>query len=248
MLVTTVLVATVARGVWGWSWAIVAPAGALFLALDLVFVASNVHKIPEGGWFPLLVGAVALALMLTWRRGRDIAIARREEDAVPLARFIAGLDGPTAPLRVPGTAIYLTTRQDVMPAALALNLKHNGVLHERLIFLKVSTARVPRLAEDARVTVLDLSPGIRHAELRFGFAEKPDVPAALAAHAGEIGCDPDASSFFLGREVPIPSLRPELPAWQERLYAFMTRNAVSAPDYFLISPTRVVELGTKVEM
>ena len=248
MLVTTILVATVARGVWAWPWFLVAPVAALFLLLDLTFVASNAHKIPEGGWFPLLVGAIALTLMLSWRRGREVALARREEDAMPLSTFIAGLSGRKTPLRVEGTAIYLTTRQDVVPAALSLNLKHNGVLHDHLILLKVGTARVPRVAEEARVTARDLAPGIRQVELSFGFAEKPDVPATLSAHRTEVGCDPAHASFFLGREVPVPSLRPYVPLWQEQLYAFMTRNAVRAPDYFLIPPAQVVELGTKVEM
>jgi KUP system potassium uptake protein len=248
MLVTTILVTTVAIGVWRWPWLVVAPGAVIFLALDLTFVASNVHKIPEGGWFPLLVGAVALTLMLSWRRGRAVALARREEDATRLSDFVAGLSGPKPQLRVPGTAIYLTTREDVLPSALSLNLKHNGVLHEHLLLLKVTTSRAPRVAEDSRFTARDLAPGIRQIELRFGFAEKPDVVAALNAHKEQIGCDPSRASFFMGREVPVPSLRPDVPLWQEQIYAFMTRNAVRAPDYFLIPPARVVELGTKVEI
>jgi KUP system potassium uptake protein len=248
MLVTTLLVATVAHGVWGWPWLIVVPVMGLFFTLDIVFVSANVHKIPDGGWFPLLVGGAALTLMLTWRRGRRVALARREEEAMSLDEFLAGLGRPGAPVRVPGTAVYLTARRDAVPSALALNLKHNGVLHENLVLLKVSTERVPRLDEASRVTIEQLAPGIRSVELRFGFAEKPDVPAGLAAHFDEIDCDPAKASFFLGREVPVPSLQPEVPRWQERLYAFLVRNAVSAPDYFLIPPPRVVELGTKVEL
>ena len=137
MLVTSVLVATVARGVWRWPWHVLLPVAGLFLALDLTFLSANLHKIPDGGWFPLLVGAVALTLMLTWRRGRTVAIARRSEDGMPLDVFIASLDRPGAPVRVPGTAVYLTTQHDFVPSALALNLKHNGVVHERLVLLKV---------------------------------------------------------------------------------------------------------------
>lgn len=135
-----------------------------------------------------------------------------------------------------------------MPDALALNLKHNRVLHERVLLLKVMTERAPRVAEPSRLTTEGLSGGLSLVEMRFGFAEKPDVPAALAAHADQTGCDPAAATFFLGRENPIPSLHPALPIWQERIYAFLTRNAVSAPDYFLIPPPQVVELGTKVEL
>jgi KUP system potassium uptake protein len=220
----------------------------MFLTLDLVFVSANLHKIPAGGWFPLLVGAMTLTLMLTWRRGRRVALARRDQNAMSLAAFVAGLGKSGAPTRVPGTAVYLTTEANVVPAALALNLTHNGVLHERVLLLKVSTERTPRVAEAERISADELGAGIRRAELRFGFAEKPDVPAALAAHADQAGCDLAKASFFLGRETPVPSLRPEVPRWQERLYAFMTRNAVSAPDYFLIPPRQVVELGTKVEL
>ena len=124
----------------------------------------------------------------------------------------------------------------------------HGVVHRRVLLLKVVTDRTPRVSEPERVKVTPLSAGFQRVELHFGFAEKPDVPATLAAHQEPIGCDPTTASFFLGREVPVPSLRPELPRWQERIYAFMTRNAVRAPDYFLIPPQRVVELGTKVEM
>ena len=214
----------------------------------MTFVSANLHKIPDGGWFPLIVGAAALSLMLIWRRGRAVALAHRSADAMPLDAFLTSLAQPGAPVRVPGTAVYLTTQHDLVPSALALNLKHNGVLHERLVLLKVATERAPRVSETARVVVEELSTGIRRVELRFGFAEKPDVPAALQAHAEEVGCDPATASFFLGREVPVPSLRPEVPLWQERIYAFMVRNAVSAPDYFLIPPQRVVELGTRVEI
>ena len=135
-----------------------------------------------------------------------------------------------------------------MPSALALNLKHNGVVHQCVLLLKVTTDRKPRVSESSRVQVKHLSAGFQRVDLHFGFAEKPDVPATLTAHRDLIQCDPGTASFFLGREEPVPSLWPALPRWQERIYAFMTRNAVRAPDYFLIPPQQVVELGTKVEM
>ena len=248
MLVTTVLVATVAVGVWRWPAPLVLPVAGLFLALDLVFVGANLHKIPGGGWFPLLVGAVSLTLMLTWRRGREIAFARQDEGAVRLDDFIASLGRPGAPMRRPGTAIYLTKQTAVVPAALALNVKHNGVVHDQVLLLQVVTSRSPRVAEADRVEVEPLPAGFRRVKLHFGFAEKPDITAALTAHREAVGCDPAAASFFLGREDPVPSLRPDMPPWQEPLYAFLARNAVRAPDYFLIPPDRVVELGTKVEM
>ena len=248
MLVTTLLIATLARAIWRWSWMAVIPIMGSFLLLDLTFVSANIHKIPDGGWFPLLVGAIALTLMLCWRRGRTVAFSKRDKDAISLDAFIAGLQKPDTPPRTPGIAIYLTQQTELVPAALSLNLKHNGVIHQRVVLLKVTTERVPRVLESDRIRVQALPAGFQKAEMRFGFAEKPNVPAALTAHEGEIGCDPLTVSFFLGRENPVPSLQPELPRWQEKIYAFMTRNAVRAPDYFLIPPQQVVELGTKVEL
>ena len=248
MMVTTLLMTVVACGHWRLPWPAVALVAAPFLVLDLAFIAGNLHKIPHGGWFPLLVGAVALGLMLLWRRGRAALLARRDEDAPALEDFLAGLGAPGAPIRVPGTAIYLTGQRQVVPAALSLNLRHNGVLHEQVVLLHAVSERVPRIAEAERVTVEPLRHGFRHVTLRFGFAEKPDVPGALRHHRDELGIDPDEASYFIGNEVPVPSMRSDLPPWQEQIFAFLTRNAVRAPDYFLIPPPRVVELGTRVEL
>ena len=248
MLVTTLLMAVVARGHWRLPWPLVAAVAAPFLLLDLLFVSGNLHKIPAGGWFPLLVGAAALTMMLIWRRGRAVLLARRDEGAPTLEAFFAGLGGPGAPARVPGTAVYLTGQREVVPAALSLNLRHNGVLHERVVLLHVLAERVPRIPEHERVAVEALPHGFRHVTLRFGFAEKPDVPAALRLHRAAVGFAPDEASYFLGNETPVPSMRPELPPWQEQIFAFLTRNAVRAPDFFQIPPPRVVELGTRVEL
>jgi len=248
MLVTTLLISAVARGVWRWPWVAVVAVIGLFMLLDVTFVSANLHKIPAGGWVPLLVGTIALTLMLCWRRGRAVALNKRAEDDVLLDQFLRQLAAPNASPRTPGTAVYLTQQSKHVPAALALNLKHNGVVHEHVLLLKVTTDRTPRIPESARLEVKDLSGGFQTAELHFGFAETPDVPAALAAHRDAVKGDPIKASFFFGREYPVPSLRPELPRWQERVYAFMTRNAVRAPDYFLIPHEQVVELGTRVEM
>ncbi len=248
MLATTLLVTTVAIGLWKWPGSLVYPLAGLILLLDIVFVSANVHKIPAGGWFPLLVGAVSLTLMLVWRKGRQVALARRDENATTFQAFLASLSEPGAPVRMRGTAIYLTKQAEMVPAALALNVKHNGVVHERVILLKVTTERSPRVSEESRIEVQELSSGFRTVWLKFGFAEKPDVMAALKLHEAETGCDPKTASFFIGRETPVPSVRPDLPPWQEVMFAFMTRNAVSAPDYFRIPPEYVVELGTRIEL
>jgi KUP system potassium uptake protein len=150
--------------------------------------------------------------------------------------------------RTRGTAVYLTGQRQTVPAAMALNLKHNGVLHEQVVLLHVLAERVPRVPEERRVMVERLRHGLAHVTLRFGFAERPDVPATLRAHAATVGFDPDAASWFIGREVPVPSMRPDLAPWQERIFGFLTRNAVSASDWFRIPSSRVVELGTRVEL
>jgi KUP system potassium uptake protein len=248
MLVTTLLMGVVAHGRWSLPWLAVAAVAGPFLLLDLTFVTGNLHKIPGGGWFPLLIGAAALTLMLIWRHGRAVLLARRDEGAPTLSAFIAGLGAPDAPRRVPGVAVYLTGQQETVPVALSLNLRHNGVLHESVVLLHVRSERVPRIRETERVVVTILPHGFRHITLHFGFAETPDVPAALRLHREAVGFAPEEASYFLGNEVPVPSLQPELPRWQEQIFAFLTRNAVRAPDYFLIPPPRVVELGTRVEL
>jgi KUP system potassium uptake protein len=247
MLVTTVLLAEVARRRWGWSMPMtIAVMGAFFL-VDLAFFSANSLKIIEGGWFPLLVGAVVFTLMSTWRRGRQVLLERTSEDNPPLTRFIAELDPSRMP-RVRGTAIYLATRRDTVPYAMMDNLRHNKVLHERVVILTVVSERVPSVAEAERVETQDLGKGIWRMIVRFGFAERPALPPVLAAHGAEFPIDLAETSFFAGRELPVPSLQPGIAVWRERLYAFMTRNAVSAWDYFQIPPKRVVELGTQIEL
>ena len=246
MVITTGLLAHVARQVWNWSMPLTAVVIGSFLVVDLAFLAANAVKIPQGGWFPLLIGAVVFTLMSTWRRGRQIVLARTSEENLPLDQFLAQID-PALP-RVKGTAVYLAARRETAPYSLTDNLKHNKVLHERVALLTVITERVPFVGGARRMTVQPLDKGFTAITLRFGFAEAPDVPAALDAHRAEFPIDIPETSFFLGRETPVPTVHPELSRWRERLYAFMTRNAVSASSYFQIPPKRVVELGTQVEL
>ena len=248
MLATTLLLSVVALGRWRLPVTAVIAVGLPFLLLDLVFVGSNLRKVPAGGWFPLLVGAACLTLSLLWRKGRAVLLARRDEDAQGLDAFLARLSGPEAPLRTRGAAIYLTGQRNTVPVSLSLNLRHNGVLHGRVVLLRVEPQRVPRVAEAERLSVEELGQGIARATLRFGFAEDPDVPAALRGHGAALGLDPDKTSFFVGREVPTPSMRPDLSGWEEVLFGFLTRNAVRASDYFRVPPQSVVELGTRVEV
>lgn len=247
MVITTGLLGLVAHRVWGWSGPVVAGLIGVFLVVDLAFLSANAVKIPDGGWFPLLVGVVVFTLMATWRAGRQIVLERTNEDNVPLEQFIAGLDARAMP-RVGGTAIYLSARHESAPYALVDNLRHNKVLHDRIVVLTVVTERVPYVAEADRMTVEPLEKGFVRITLRFGFAEAPDVPATLEAHRAMFAIDMTDTSFFVGRETPVATVRPELAAWRERLYAFMGRNAVRVSDYFRIPPKRVVELGTQVEI
>ncbi len=247
MVITTGLLAVVARRLWRWSMPVMLVVIGLFLLVDLAFFAANAVKIPQGGWFPLLVGTVVFTFMSTWRRGRQIVLERTSEDNVPLEQFIAQLDPSKLP-RVQGTAIYLAARRETVPYALADNLKHNKVLHDRVVLLTVVTERVPYIAEAERMTLKPFDKGFTEMTLGFGFAEAPAVPAALEAHRAEFPIDIAETSFFLGRETPVPTTRPDLPIWREKLYAFMTRNAVTASEYFQIPPNRVIELGTQVEL
>ena len=247
MVITTGLLALIARRAWRWSVPVTAAVIGSFLLVDFAFLTANAVKIPQGGWFPLLVGAVVFALMSTWRRGRQIVLERTSEDNLPLDQFLARLDTAKLP-RVQGTAVYLAARRATAPYSLADNLKHNKVLHERVALLTVITERVPFVGGAQRMTVQPLDKGFTEITLRFGFAEAPDVPVALEAHRAEFPIDIAETSFFLGRETPVPTMHPELSRWRERLYAFMTRNAVSAASYFQIPPKRVVELGTQVEL
>lgn len=248
MLATTLLFSVVALRLWHVPVLIVAAVGLPFLALDLLFVGSNLHKVPAGGWFPLLVGAVCLTLSLLWRKGRAALVARHNEGLQTLDAFIASLSGPDAPATARGTAIYLTGQQGTMPAALSLNLRHNGVLHERLVVLRVEAERVPYVAETERLSATELGHGIITVTLRFGFAEDPDVMVALRRHGTSIGVDPDAASFFLGRNKPVASIRPDLSGWEETVFALLANNAVRASDYFRLPPHQVVELGKRVEV
>ena len=247
MLVTTVLLAVVMRRVWKWNLALVGLVAGALLLVDLTFFAANALKIPEGGWVPLLVAAAIYTLMTTWRMGRRLVLDRTGDDNVGLVPFLRqAADGGLT--RVPGTAIYLTSRRDQVPSALSENLKHNHVLHDNVVILTVVSARRPRVDEDKRAARDDICPGVWRIQLTFGYAEQPDLPATLRRHQDTLGVDPDKASFFTGRELPIPAFNPAIPIWREKLFATMTSNAVSAARYFLIPSERVVELGTQVEL
>jgi KUP system potassium uptake protein len=205
-------------------------------------------KVLEGGWVPILVGAAIFLAMRTWQQGRSAILAKQAAENSPLSAFWKRMHGDTLP-RVPGTAIYLTSRNDAAPSALVQNLRHNKCVHETVVLLTVVTERHPRVLGSRLVLSQELEQGFRRVTLRFGFAEKPDVPRALREVTGMgFTLDEENTSYFIGREIPIGSSRPDLAAWQEPIFRFLTKNAGNAADFFHIAPDKVVELGTQIEV
>ena len=248
MVCSTILALVVARTLWKWSLPVCLGLGAAFLVLDFAFMGANLLKIPEGGWFPLMVGLGMLLLMATWKRGRQILSKRLAEDSMPIDLFLARQkQNPTH--RVPGTAIYMTGNPDTLPVALLHNLKHNKVLHERVVFMTVEFDDIPRVSAKDRVVVQGLADGFYAITVRYGFFQEPDLPKVLRlCKAFGLEFDVMQTSFFLGRETLIPSIHPEMAEWREKLFVVMSRNSVSATDFFRIPAGRVVELGTQVQL
>ena len=243
---TCILATAVFRRQFGWPrWAAISVWGG-FLVLDSVFFAANILKVVEGGWVPLLLGGCLMVMMTTWKRGRGLMQQRWKQDSLPLASFLARLP-QSRTVRVPGMAIFLTGQPDYVPGALLHNLKHNKVLHEKVLFVTVSTLDVPEAGPGRRTEVSELAPGIHRVLLRYGFMESPNVPRALEdlrAH----GVDYDAmqASYFLGREVLVRAMAPKMPVWRVWLFLLMARNAVPATEFFRIPSDRVVELGVRI--
>jgi KUP system potassium uptake protein len=245
-LATSILGAVVARRVWRWNrWLTLLVFGA-FALIDGFFFASNLLKVLDGGWVPLVLGVAIFLLMTTWKRGRDLLFERWRSDSMPLKSWLARLPQSRV-IRVPGTAVFLTGNQDFLPNALLHNLKHNKVLHERVVFLTVTAADEPAVAAAERAHVEELAPGIHRVNLRYGFMESPNVPRALEeCRAAGLTLEPMQTSYFLGRETLVPAAMPKLSAWRHWLFMLMARNAQSATEFFRIPPDRVVELGVRV--
>jgi KUP system potassium uptake protein len=248
MLATTLLVSVVAYRLWNWPGiAVVAVMGGFFL-IDLAFFGANLLKLFEGGWIPILVGAFLFTLMRTWQQGRSVMLETQAAENTPLSLFWDRMHCERMP-RVPGTAIYLTSRNDAAPSALVQNVKHNKCLHETVVLLTVITERRPRVYGRWLVLSEELERGFRRVTLRFGFAEQLDVPRALREVTGlGFTLDEENTSYFIGREIPIGSARPDLASWQEPIFSLLTKNAGNAADFFCIAPDKVVELGTQIEV
>jgi KUP system potassium uptake protein len=248
MLIDSILVFVVMRRLWRWPMIVAVATVLPLLAIDLTFLGSNALKIPDGGWFPLLVGGIVFTLLTTWKRGRSLLMKRLAEDAMPLDLFIQSIEASPPP-RVPGTAVFLTSTQNRVPHALLHNLKHNKVLHERVVFLTIVTKDIPYVPDEERYEIESLQCNFFRILANYGFKDDPDVPEVLE-DCGRRGFTFDMmeTSFFVSRETLIATPTPGMAMWREKLYVSMSKNATKASDFFHVPTNRVVELGTQVEL
>ncbi len=248
MTIDSILVMFVFRNLWHWPWWKVFSIGGLFLFVDLSFLGGNADKVEHGGWLPLALAVSVFLLMSTWRRGREIVIRELKQSGLALEPFIASLSAHP-PLRVPGTAVFLTANVNAVPNALLHNLKHNKVLHERNVLLTVETLETPVAEYNERTEITALGGEFYRLTLRFGFAEDQDIPVALArCETKGLDFDMMDTTFFISRETVVATDRPGMPLWRDRLFAFLARNANPATAYFRIPGNRLIELGTQVEI
>jgi KUP system potassium uptake protein len=247
MFITTCMLGVLLFSVWSWNRFAAAAVTGLFLVVDGAYFASNLTKIPDGGWFPLLVAAVIFTVLTTWATGRQLLRRRLEEGALPLPIFIKS--SATSLHRVAGTSVFMSATADAIPSALLHNIKHNQVLHERVIILTIEIEEVPHVRDPERVEVHDCGQGFFRIILHYGFMDEVDVPRDLARIET---CGPQfrmmSTSFFLGRQKLIASKRPGMALWREHLFAWLMKNSESAMEFFHLPTNRVVELGSQIEI
>jgi KUP system potassium uptake protein len=248
MVITSALLYVVMRTRWGWSATSAGALTAVFLLIDIAFFAANIIKVPDGGWFPLVVGLVVLVVMVTWKTGRDRLTSQIRSGELPTERFIGSIS--THPQRrVPGTAVYMFSDLGATPPPLLANLRHNEVIHETVLIVTVEWTSQPRVPRARRATVHDLGEGFFQILLRYGFVETPDVPVALAnITRAEFGFDPDDAVYVVGNETVLPHEGRNFLALRDRLFALMHRNATSPIMFFGLPPERVIEVGSQVAM
>jgi KUP system potassium uptake protein len=247
MMIDTLLVGAVMTMMWRWPKPLAAVVVAVLLVIDMAFFAANTLKFFAGGWLPLLIALALFVVLTTWRRGRQLVIARKKVNAIGRDDFI-GLMSDDIP-RVAGTAVFLTGDREIAPGALLHNLKHNKVLHERVVFLTVRVEDVPYVTEADCAEIKDLGKDFYRVLLHYGFMQQPDIPRALelCGRAG-LAFEMMETTFVLGRDTVIPTKQPGMALWREHVFAWMMRNAASANDFFRIPPNRVVELGSQIEI
>lgn len=248
MLITTVLTFFVIRYSWKYPLWLCLASTSFFFLVDITFWASNLLKLVEGGWFPLLIASVIMLLMLTWRDGRAILYEKRQADALELRSFLEAVF-MAPPLRVEGSAVFLTSGKGSVPNAMLHNLKHNKVLHKQNLFVNVQNHEVPWIAEDQRLEVDALGNDCWQVVVHYGFKDDPDVPGALSK-LGDMGCklEPMSTSYFLSRDSIVPTVGAAMSEWREKLFSQMHLNASSAADFLNLPSNSVVELGSKIEI
>ena len=247
MFIDTILLAAVLVTLWRWPLWKAAPLVLVFIIVDMAYLGANLLKVPSGGWVPLIIGLAIFTLLTSWSRGRALMRASMADGAIPMEVFAKSAH--TSATRVPGTAIFMASTASGVPSALLHNIKHNKVLHERVVVLTVAIQDVPFVDEAERCSVKDLGQGFYRMSLRYGFLEETDVPAALKR--ADICGGPFEmmkTSFFLSRQTLLPSAKPGMALWREKLFAWMLRNAASAMEFFRLPTNRVVELGSQVEI
>jgi KUP system potassium uptake protein len=246
MLLTSLLMFLAMREIWRWSLPVSLLVAGLFIVVDLSFVSANLMKVFQGGFVPLVIAAVIFFLMWTWRSGRELMLQKLERDTMPLAGFIARIhDKP----RVSGTAVYLTSRTDVVPVPLLHNLKHNKVIHRRIVLLHVVTANVPYVAADERVKISDLMDNFHSMVVLYGFMEQPDIPEALdSCGSQQLSFNLMDTSFFVGRLTIVSAAASRWARISSKVFEAMHRNALAATEFFRIPPDRVIELGSQIEI
>jgi KUP system potassium uptake protein len=248
MVITTILAFTVMRRLWGWSLPLAAALTGFFLAIDAAFLAANLVKVADGGWFPLLVGAGGVLLMTTWRTGRRMLVERLREQSMSLGELKQRVEA-ARPARVPGTVIYMTGHPELIPAALRRLLRVFNALHEHVVFLTVLAERVPRVEAGNRLKVQPLGLGFFRVTARYGFLEQPNVPRAVSQCRGQgLVIDPSVAIYVLSPETLIASPRPGMALWREKLFAFMAMNAARATGFYRIPTAQVLEVGGQIEL
>ena len=248
MTITTVMTFFVIR--YGWKYPLLPciAATGFFFIIDVTFFASNMLKLVAGGWFPLVIGIGMFTLMLTWMQGRKLMAVKLRQDAIDLKSFLEAVF-VSPPTRVDGTAVFLSGDVDMTPNALLHNLKHNKVLHEYNLFVTVRHHEVPWIGFDRRIEMNSLGHDCWQVVLHFGFKNDPDVPEALKLLEGRgIPLPEMDTSYFLSRDIVIPTIGEGMALWREKLFAGMHRNAASAADFLNLPSNRIVELGAKVEI
>jgi KUP system potassium uptake protein len=265
MTITTILFAIVMRRLWQWNWWKVGSITAVFLIVDLAFVGANMLKVPNGGWLPLLMAGLVYLLMSTWKKGRVRLTRLVRENALPMELFLDDIRR-RQPYRVPGTAVFMTSDAEGAPPVLLHHLKHNKVLHEKVMLMSIHTEEIPQVADRDRVKCSELGEGFYQVKARYGFMETPDVPEVLRAlgRAADDGKPVEVklanTTFYLGRETliatPMGKRKPKgdgipegrrMGGWRKKLFILMSRNAQSATAYFGLPANRVVELGAQIQ-